>query len=207
VRLRYDKVMSAPPELPPGYAVRSTEFGIAEIGEALSPGVWLLPLVGAFGALCAGVGIAAFFSPYGWSAGGWNPWFHLAFVFVGLAMIVASLGALFVESTWIVGARTLARRHRLRFLGRSWLREYRDARGLELVHGVWRDGRGRTDELFLITEDYRKVQIQSRNWLTSWTGGEFEEYESVCRKLGHYLSWRSGLPLKVREFTIAPPDD
>jgi hypothetical protein len=128
----------------------------------------------------------------------------LLFAVIGVALIFGPV----IEKTWIVGNGTVAQRYRFRLLGRSRLLEFNDARGFEIVHRVWATGRGSSDELVLLLEDARRIEVREvENWPKKWRLDEPAGIEPVVHQLGLYLARRSALPLTVREWVIQQPKD
>ena len=191
-------------ELPVGYRAIPFAPGLTEIAGPGLP-LWFVLFAGGLGVTFAAAGTAATIAVLPSLAS--RPFeptrlAPLLFAVIGVALIVGLL----IKKTWVVGNGTVAEHYRVRLLGGSRLREFRGARAFAIVHAVWTNGWGSSDALLLLTEGDERIQLRGvQNQYQSRSADKPGPIETVVLGLGRYLSWRSGLPLSVREYGISPP--
>lgn len=201
--------MSDLPELPAGYREIPFAPGLTEIANSRLPFFLLLFLAG-LGATFVVAGLAIAVGTFVWlGSRSLEPVLvttllvAVSLVALGVALIVRVL----IEKTWIVGNGTVAQRDRFRLRGGSRLLEFSGVRGFEIVHRVWQTGRGSSDELVLLLEDARRIEVlEVENRPKKWRSDESAGIEPVLHQLGQYLAWRSALPLTIRDWGIQEPD-
>lgn len=138
----------------------------------------------------------------------WGVWFFFFTVKRGIVVLVfgsfwltVAIGIagflffhdLLVRDSWLIGAGRLDRRRRI--LTHTWDSSFPGLKHFELVHGVWKDGKGSTDRLQFWTAARDKPVVVDAT--DNWSNGKHHAGVNFGNKAGANGQWslkHQGLP-------------